>query len=96
MSMYLSCKAMLVAAGVGQLILCSASLAIPRVLRWPEDLARFGRDPAGLLDLCRLHLGHESVLRADLDTRPGLAAGPDSRWPGPSAVSSRSIGGHGW
>ena len=31
---------LLVAAGVGQLILVVASLAIPRVLRWPEDLAR--------------------------------------------------------
>ena len=30
----------LVAAGVGQLALVVASLAIPRVLRWPEDLAR--------------------------------------------------------
>ncbi len=33
-------EALLVAAGVGQLILVAASLAIPRVLRWPEDLAR--------------------------------------------------------
>jgi hypothetical protein len=31
---------LLVTAGVGQLILVVASLAIPRVLRWPEDLAR--------------------------------------------------------
>lgn len=31
---------LLVAAGVGQLILAAASLAIPRVLRWPDDLAR--------------------------------------------------------
>src|SRR5436305_3478168 len=31
---------LLVAAGVGQLILIAASLAIPRVLRWPEDLAK--------------------------------------------------------
>ena len=30
----------LLVAGVGQLILVVASLAIPRVLRWPEDLAR--------------------------------------------------------
>jgi hypothetical protein len=33
-------KALLVAAGVGQLILIAASLAIPRVLRWPEDVAK--------------------------------------------------------
>ncbi len=33
-------KTLLVAAGAGQLILVVASLAIPRVLRWPEDLAR--------------------------------------------------------
>jgi hypothetical protein len=31
---------LLIAAGLGQLILVVASLAIPRVLRWPEDLAR--------------------------------------------------------
>ena len=33
-------RALLVAAGAGQLVLVAASLAIPRVLRWPEDLAR--------------------------------------------------------
>ena len=33
-------KALLIAAGVCQLILISASLAIPRVLRWPGDLAK--------------------------------------------------------
>ena len=33
-------RTLLIAAGVGQLILIAASLAIPRVLRWPEDLAR--------------------------------------------------------
>jgi hypothetical protein len=33
-------KALLIAAGVGQLLLVSASLAIPRVLRWPEDVAK--------------------------------------------------------
>ncbi len=33
-------NALLIAAGVGQLILISASLAIPRVLRWPEDVAK--------------------------------------------------------
>lgn len=27
-------------AGLGQLVLVAASLAIPRVLRWPEDVAR--------------------------------------------------------
>jgi hypothetical protein len=31
---------LVVAAGVGQLVLVAASLAIPRVLRWSEDLAR--------------------------------------------------------
>ena len=31
---------LVVAAGVGQLALVAASLAIPRALRWPEDLAR--------------------------------------------------------
>ena len=31
---------LLVTAGVGQLILVVASLVIPRLLRWPEDLAR--------------------------------------------------------
>ncbi len=31
---------LLVAAGVGQLGLAAASLAIPRALSWPEDLAR--------------------------------------------------------
>ena len=38
--MNLPWKALLVAAGVGQLVLIAASLAIPRVLRWPEDLAK--------------------------------------------------------
>jgi hypothetical protein len=33
-------RALLTAAGVGQLILITASLAIPRVLRWPEDVAK--------------------------------------------------------
>ena len=33
-------KTPLITAGVGQLVLISASLAIPRVLRWPEDVAR--------------------------------------------------------
>lgn len=33
-------RALVVAAGAGQLVLVVASLAIPRVLRWPEDLAR--------------------------------------------------------
>ena len=31
---------LVIAAGVGQLALVAASLAIPRALRWPEDLAR--------------------------------------------------------
>ena len=31
---------LVVAAGVGQLVLVAASLAIPRALRWPEDLAK--------------------------------------------------------
>jgi hypothetical protein len=31
---------LIVAAGIGQLGLVAASLAIPRALRWPEDLAR--------------------------------------------------------
>jgi hypothetical protein len=31
---------LVVAAGVGQLVLVAASLAIPRALRWSEDLAR--------------------------------------------------------
>jgi hypothetical protein len=31
---------MIVAAGIGQLGLVAASLAIPRALRWPEELAR--------------------------------------------------------
>jgi hypothetical protein len=38
-AMGLSGEVLLIAAGVGQLILCVASLAIPRVLRWPQDLA---------------------------------------------------------
>ena len=38
--MTLPWERMLVAAGVGQLALVAASLAIPRALRWPEDLAR--------------------------------------------------------
>jgi|SRR5579864_8600545 len=33
-------KTLLIAAGVGQLILIAASLAIPRVLRWSQDLAK--------------------------------------------------------
>lgn len=33
-------ESLLLAAGVGQLILVSASLAIPRVLHWAEDLAK--------------------------------------------------------
>src|SRR5215218_6931726 len=33
-------RVLLMAAGVGQLILISASLAIPRILRWPEDVAK--------------------------------------------------------
>ena len=38
--MTLPWRALVVAAGAGQLVLVVASLAIPRVLRWPEDLAR--------------------------------------------------------
>ena len=38
--MNLPWRTLLVTAGVGQLILIVASLAIPRVLRWPDDLAR--------------------------------------------------------
>jgi hypothetical protein len=38
--MTLPWKTLLVAAGAGQLMLVVASLAIPRVLWWPEDLAR--------------------------------------------------------
>jgi hypothetical protein len=33
-------RSLVVAAGVGQLALAAASLAIPRVLRWSDDLAR--------------------------------------------------------
>jgi hypothetical protein len=40
MAMNVPWKTLLIAAGVGQLILISASLAIPRVLRWPGDLAK--------------------------------------------------------
>ena len=38
--MNLSWKTVLIAAGVGQLILIVASLAIPRVLRWSEDVGK--------------------------------------------------------
>src|SRR3954452_3109229 len=31
---------LIVAAGIGQLGLVAASLAVPRALRWPEDLAK--------------------------------------------------------
>jgi hypothetical protein len=33
-------KTLLIAAGAGQLVLILASLAIPRLLRWPEDVAK--------------------------------------------------------
>jgi hypothetical protein len=33
-------RMLIVAAGIGQLALAAGSLAIPRVLRWPEDLER--------------------------------------------------------
>jgi hypothetical protein len=33
-------ESLLLAAGIGQLLLAAASLAVPRVLRWREDLAK--------------------------------------------------------
>lgn len=33
-------ESLLIAAGIGQLLLAAGSLAIPRVLRWSEDLAK--------------------------------------------------------
>src|SRR5262245_26397122 len=33
-------KALIIAAGVGQLLLAAGSLAIPRVLKWREELAK--------------------------------------------------------
>ena len=95
MSMYLSCKAMLVAAGVGQLILCSASLAIPRVLRWPEDLARLRPltrqvfwTYAGYIWATNLSFGLISTLaRAGCWTR--------LRWPGPLRFHRGLLGGTG-
>lgn len=40
MAMIVPWRSLLIAAGIGQLILIAASLAIPRVLRWPEDVAK--------------------------------------------------------
>src|SRR5262249_48695914 len=59
-------RTLVVLAGLGQLALAAASLAIPRVLGWREETAR-------LLDLRGLHLGHQSELRPALGAGPRLA-----------------------
>ena len=88
-------ETLLIAAGVGQLILISAGLAIPRVLRWPEDVARLRPltrqvfwTYAGYIWATNLSFGLVSAFgRAGCWTA--------RRWPAPSAASSRPTGGRG-